>query len=90
MTKNDSKAVTIWSKVEGIDELAELALNLHWSWNHAADELWERLDSDLWEATQNPWVILQTVSKEKIKALLAEIGFSSASRRFAPSEPRLI
>ena len=25
----------------GIDALKELALNLHWSWNHAADELWE-------------------------------------------------
>jgi starch phosphorylase len=26
------------------DMLAEVALNLRWSWNHAADELWERLD----------------------------------------------
>ena len=24
----------------GMDSLKELALNLHWSWNHAADELW--------------------------------------------------
>ena len=72
---SDPKAVTIWSKVEGIDALAELALNLHWSWNHAADELWQRLDAELWEDTQNPWIILQTVSKEKITALLAEPGF---------------
>ncbi len=72
---SDPKAVTIWSKIEGIDALAELALNLHWSWNHAADELWERLDADVWEAMQNPWVILQTVSKEKIKATLAEPEF---------------
>jgi starch phosphorylase len=67
---NDPKAVTIWSKVEGVDALAELALNLHWSWNHATDELWEQLDSELWEATQNPWVILQTVSKDKIQSVL--------------------
>ena len=72
---SDPKAVTIWSKIEGIDALAELALNLHWSWNHAADELWEGLDADVWEATQNPWIILQTVSKEKIKAALAEPEF---------------
>jgi starch phosphorylase len=32
-----------------MDSLKELALNLHWSWNHAADELWEALDSCLWE-----------------------------------------
>jgi len=72
---SDPKAVTIWSKVEGIDALAELALNLHWSWNHAADELWEALASELWEATQNPWVLLQTVSKDKIQAALATPGF---------------
>lgn len=69
---NDPKSVTIWSKVNGIDELAELALNLHWSWNHASDELWKRLDAEMWQSTQNPWVILQTVSKESIEAALAD------------------
>jgi starch phosphorylase len=58
-----------------MDALAELALNLHWSWNHAADELWKGLDKELWAATQNPWVILRTVSHEKIKAVLAEPKF---------------
>jgi starch phosphorylase len=57
------------------DALAELALNLRWSWNHAADKLWRTLDSELWESTQNPWVILQTVSRDKIKASLAQPGF---------------
>jgi starch phosphorylase len=57
--------------VMGMDELKELALNLHWSWNHAADELWEALDPYQWEMTQNPWVILQTVSRKKAQALLA-------------------
>ena len=55
----------------GMDALKELALNLHWSWNHAADELWEALDSYLWQTTQNPWVILRTVSRDKIKSLLS-------------------
>ncbi len=72
---SDPKAVTVWSKIEGVDALAELALNLHWSWNHATDELWERLDRELWEDTQNPWVILQTVSKDKIEAALATPKF---------------
>jgi starch phosphorylase len=52
-----------------------LALNLHWSWNHAADELWKALDQGLWAATQNPWVILRTVSHERIEAVLAEPQF---------------
>src|SRR6202522_1834764 len=54
-----------------MDALAELALNLHWSWNHASGEIWESLDSELWQTTQNPWLILRTVSQEKIKSLLA-------------------
>ena len=44
------------AKVDGVDELTELALNLHWSWNHAADVLWEGLDKELWASTQNPCV----------------------------------
>jgi len=67
---NDPKSPTDWLKIDGIDALVELALNLHWSWNHAADGLWKDLDKELWASTQNPWVILRTVSKEKIKAAL--------------------
>jgi starch phosphorylase len=59
----------------GIDALNELALNLHWSWNHLADPLWEALDAYLWHTTQNPWVILQTVSEDKVKTLLAMPDF---------------
>jgi starch phosphorylase len=72
---NDPKAPADRSKIDGIDALAELALNLHWSWNHAADELWEELDKVLWATTQNPWVILRTISKEKIKAALSAPEF---------------
>ncbi len=59
----------------GIEELRELALNLHWSWNHRADPLWDALDRSMWRSTQNPWVILQTVSEEKVKTLLATQDF---------------
>ena len=61
----------------GVAALNELALNLHWSWNHGADELWMALDKELWETTQNPWVILQTVSKDQISALLANPALRS-------------
>jgi starch phosphorylase len=40
-----------------------------------ADPLWEALDSYLWQTTQNPWVILQTVSTDKVNALLATPDF---------------
>ncbi|MBN2437348.1 MAG: DUF3417 domain-containing protein [Deltaproteobacteria bacterium] len=35
--------------VEGFDSLAELALDMRWSWNHATDEVWRQLDPALWE-----------------------------------------
>jgi starch phosphorylase len=61
--------------VEGFDSLAELALDMRWSWNHAADEVWRQLDPALWDFTQNPWVVLQTVSRDKLRRVLAEPAF---------------
>ena len=61
--------------VEGVDSLAELALDMRWSWNHATDEVWRQLDSTLWEFTQNPWVVLQTVSRDKLQRVLADPAF---------------
>src|SRR5258708_7103452 len=66
---------TTWPNVEGMDDLMEIALNLHSCWNHEADEMWRSLDPELWEWTQNPWVILLTLSRDKIIALLASPGF---------------
>src|SRR5208282_5770970 len=61
--------------VEGFDSLAELALDMRWSWNHCADEVWRQLDPALWELTQNPWVVLQTVSKDKLRRVLDDPAF---------------
>ena len=36
------------TEVEGVDSLAELALDMRSSWNHATDEVWRDLDSELW------------------------------------------
>ncbi|MGH9765151.1 MAG: alpha-glucan family phosphorylase, partial [Blastocatellia bacterium] len=63
------------SEVEGSESLAELALDLRWSWNHAADEIWIQLDPALWELTHNPWVVLQTVSRDRIEQLLGDPAF---------------
>ena len=60
------------TEIEGFDSLAELALDMHWSWNHATDEVWRQLDPKLWEITHNPWVVLQTVSRDQIERVLAD------------------
>ena len=61
--------------VEAFDSLAELALDMRWSWNHATDEVWRQLDPALWEFTQNPWVVLQTVSRDKLQSLSDDPAF---------------
>jgi starch phosphorylase len=57
------------STSERFDGLTELALDLRWSWNHAADKVRRRLDPELWDLTHNPWVILKTFSRERIEAM---------------------
>jgi starch phosphorylase len=59
----------------GSDALAELALDLRWSFNHAADTIWQQLDPVLWNLTHNPWFVLQTVSRERLDAVTADRDF---------------
>ena len=63
------------TEIEGFDSLASLALDMHWSWNHATDEVWRQLDPILWELTHNPWVVLQTVARDQIERVLADPAF---------------
>jgi len=61
--------------IEGFDSLAELALDIRWSWDHAADAIWKQLDLPLWELTHNAWVLLQTVSRDQLTGVLAKPEF---------------
>ncbi len=63
------------TEVEGFDSLAELALDMRWYWNHSADEIWKQLDPELFELTYNPWVVLQTVSRDRLRRVLADPAF---------------
>jgi len=61
---------------KGVSEaLTDLALDLRWSFNHSADQLWTQLDPELWEQTHNPWVLLETVSREKLQTVASDPGF---------------
>lgn len=49
--------------------LAELALDVRWSWNHKADALWKMLNRELWDYTRNPKLILQNMSSSELENL---------------------
>ncbi|MEJ2685592.1 MAG: alpha-glucan family phosphorylase [Gammaproteobacteria bacterium] len=55
--------------------LAELAVDLRWDWNHSADQLWKTVDEELWAATGNPWLILESVSGRRLEELARDSGF---------------
>jgi starch phosphorylase len=61
--------------IDGFDKLAELALDMRWSWNHSADEIWKELDPGLWDRTSNPWLVLQTVSRNRLRRAMADPEF---------------
>jgi starch phosphorylase len=66
------------SMPKGLEGLRELALDLRWAWNHAADTLWKQVDSELWNITGNPWLILQTVSRKRLRELAEDAMFRKA------------
>jgi starch phosphorylase len=70
-------------KFAGFDELIELALDLRWSWDHSADDVWRPLDPEMWDLTRNPWIILQTIAPEKLARLSAEPTFRTRVERLA-------
>lgn len=55
--------------------LADLAMDLRWTWSHATDRLWSWMDPVIWAQTENPRAILQTISKQRLEQLAVDTGF---------------
>jgi len=60
---------------EGVADLADLSLDLRWTWSHAADRLWKEMDPAVWARTENPWLILQSVSQRRLEQLAQDADF---------------
>jgi starch phosphorylase len=61
-----------------LSALRDLALDLRWTWSHVADELWQRVDPQLWSRTRNPWSILQNTSSARLQRLASDPDFCRA------------
>ena len=61
--------------IPGVEELSELALDMWWSWSHASDKLWGRIDPELWEITRNPQAVLHAASPARLRQLLDDKSF---------------
>ncbi len=71
---------------QGMDALTELAMDLRWSWNHSSDELWQRLDPELWALTRHPNAVLQNVARDKLASALADPDFCQALDRLVQAK----
>ncbi|HWC96346.1 MAG TPA: alpha-glucan family phosphorylase [Candidatus Sulfopaludibacter sp.] len=63
------------------DALAQLALDVGWTWNDAAAKIWASLNPELWELTHNPWVVLQTVSGVRLTELTGDPAFQATLQK---------
>ena len=62
-----------------LHRLHELAVDLWWSWDDRARQIFRRLDYSLWRATShNPVQMLQTVTAERLAAVAADPQFVQA------------
>lgn len=67
---------------EKLEPLREIAYNVYWAWNQDAQELFWRLDRDLWESTNhNPVMMLGKISQEKLYDIAEDDGFVSHMNR---------
>src|SRR5208283_5246458 len=85
---NDSLHSSLPSETQASDALTRLALDMSWSWNHSADEIWKRLDPELWELTGNPWLILQSLSRRKLASLTDDAFRAQVERLLAEASER--
>ena len=66
---------------EGIEGLAQLSLDLRWTWSHAADRLWQEIAPAVWMRTKNPWFVLLSVSQQRLEQLAQDQDFRAELER---------
>jgi starch phosphorylase len=71
---------------EGLEPLANLSLNLGWTWSHETDRLWHAMDPEVWRLTRNPWLVLQSVSQERLEELSRSAQYISELQRLCTAQ----
>lgn len=62
---------------EGLEGLYDLALDLRWTGSQMTDQIWEMLDPEAWEITNNPYMILENVSRKRLEEVAQDEGFKA-------------
>lgn len=75
---------------ENLQILHSLALDLHWSWNHAMDKLWRAINADIWNYSHNPVLVLQLTSDEHFAALAQDQEFLALLQHLVAARERYL
>jgi len=69
---------------DNLKPLNQIAYNLFWSWDPDAQDMFRRLDRDLWEETHhNPVKMLGQVRQERLEAMSEDDGYLAHVNRVA-------
>ncbi|WP_455205809.1 alpha-glucan family phosphorylase [Kaarinaea lacus] len=52
-----------------LEPYADFVTDLRWTWSHAGDWLWQTIDRATWDQTENPYVVLQNLSQQRLQEL---------------------
>ncbi|MGD9897258.1 MAG: alpha-glucan family phosphorylase [Candidatus Methylacidiphilaceae bacterium] len=61
--------------------LEELAADLLWLSNTGSEKIWQMMDAGLWDATSNPWFLLESVSETRLEQLRGNPVFLEEMQR---------
>lgn len=77
LEKPDWKKIYVEANIPTqLNPLKELSMNLWWSWNYKAIELYRSIDNELWESSgHNPVALINELSFERIEQLLQDDDF---------------
>ncbi len=85
-----SSAPALPTLPEPLAGLADLALDVRWSWSHSTDVLWAQLAPEVWERTHSPWHILQTIAQTRLEEFARDAEFLALLRRHLDERTRTL
>lgn len=66
-----------------LEPYADFVTDLRWTWSHAGDWLWQTIDRTTWEQTENPYVVLQNLSQQRLQELAHNSKFIEKLQQLA-------
>ena len=87
MTVRPIQTFTVTPSVPpALARLVDIAMNVRWTWDRDALDLFRRLDPSLWEATgHNPCLMLGSIGQDQLDEAVADDGFVAQYERVCES-----